>query len=104
MAKEKNKVDQAIENYQNLKNNILKRFCEKQGLNVFGFDAYSNGEVICFTPELRMLFWDVFLDLELHIEKGIAVRYMQGFDMDLDDAQISKELSYKEYLESKKLI
>jgi len=104
MIKEKNKVDQVIESYQNLKNNILKRFCEKQGLGVFGFDAYSNGEVICFTPELRMLFRDVFLDLELHIEKGIAVRYMQGFDMDLENAEIDKVLNYKEYLESKKLI
>lgn len=99
-----NKIDQAIISYHNLKNNTLKKFCEKQKLGVFGFMAHSDKEVICFSPELSMAFSDIFLDMALHIEKGIAVRYMQGFDMDLEDAKISKELSYKEYLESKKLI
>jgi len=99
-----NKVDQAIESYHNLKNDTLKKFCEKQKLGVFGFMVYSDQEVICFSPELKMTFRDMFLDLSLHIESGIAVRYMQGFDMDLEDALIEKELSYKEYLESKKLI
>lgn len=104
MVKENNKVDQVIESYLRLKANTLSKFCEKQKLGVFGIVAYSDQEVICFSPDLRMSFKDIFLDLQLHIESGIAVRYMQGFDMDLDDAQISKELSYKEYLESKKLI
>lgn len=104
MIKELNKVDQVIESYLRLKSNILSRFCDKQKISVFGVLAYSEQEIICFSPELRMAFKDVFLDLELHIESGIAVRYMQGFDMDLDDAQINKELSYKEYLESKKII
>lgn len=104
MVKEKNKVDQVIDSYLKLKASTLSKFCEKQKLSVFGFMAYSEQEVICFSPELRMSFKDVFLDMSLHIESGIAVRYMQGFDLDLDDAQITKELNYKEYLESKKLI
>lgn len=104
MIKHKNKVDQVIESYYNLKNSTLKKFCEKQKLGVFGFMAYTDNDVVCFSPELRMSFRDIFLDLSAHIESGIAVRYMQGFDMDLDDAQIDKALSYKEYLESKKLI
>jgi hypothetical protein len=103
MVKE-NKVDQVIASYLALKGITLKKFCEKQNLNVFGFISHSENEIICFSPELKMAFKDVFLDLHLGIKSGIAVRYMQGFDMDLEDAQIDKELSYKEYLESKKLI
>lgn len=104
MVKEKNKVKQVVDSYVKLKANTLSKFCEKQKLGVFDVVAYSDQEIICFSSELRMAFKDIFLDMSLHIESGIAVRYMQGFDMDLDDAQISKELSYKEYLESKKLI
>lgn len=104
MIKEKNKIDQVIESYLRLKSDTLSKFCEKQKLSVFGVLAYSDQEVVCFSPELKMAFKDIFLDLHLHIESGIAVRYMQGFDMDLDDAQIDKAFSYKEYLESKKLI
>lgn len=104
MIKDRNRVDEVIESYRKVKNDTLKKFCDKQSLRVFGFMAYSDQEVVCFSPELKMAFKDIFLDLHLHIESGIAVRYMQGFDMDLEDAQINKELSYKEYLESKKLI
>lgn len=104
MIKDEKKVDQVIESYNSLKNATLKKFCEKQKLGVFGFVIGSDQEVICFRPELRMTFRDIFLDMSLHIESGIAIRYMQGFDLDLEDAQINKELSYKEYLESKKLI
>nr|WP_315173559.1 hypothetical protein [uncultured Flavobacterium sp.] len=104
MIKEKNKVDQVVESYLKLKSSTLIKFCEKQNLDVFVVLSYSEQEVICFSPELKMSFKDIFLDLQLHIESGIAVRYMQGFDLDLDDAQITKELNYKEYLESKKLI
>lgn len=104
MVKEKIKVDEVIKGYNNLKGSTLSRFCEKQNLSVFGFLAHSENEVICFSPELRMEFQDIFLDLSLDIESGIAVRYMQGFDMDLDDAQIDRSLTYKEYLESRKLI
>lgn len=82
----------------------LSRFCEKQNLSVFGFLAHSENEVVFFSPALRMEFRDIFLDLELDVEIGIAIRYMQGFDMDLDNAQIDKALSYKDYLKSKKLI
>lgn len=103
MVKE-NKVEQVVDSYLRLKNDTLKKFCDKQNLVIFGFMAYSEQEVIFFSTELRMSFKDIFLDLNLHIESGIAVRYMQGFDLDLENAQISKELSYKEYLESKKLI
>lgn len=103
MIKEKITVDEVIESHKKMFDSVLKRFCAKQGLVIFGFMGNTK-EVICFSPELSMSFRDVFLDLELHIEKGIAVRYMQGFDMDLDDAKISKDLSYKDYLESKKLI
>ena len=104
MTKEKSKVDQMIECYRILKKGTLQKFCDKQKLSVFGFMSNSPDDVIYFSPELRMCFRDIFLDLSLHIEKGIAVRYMQGFDMDLDNAEIDKVLSYKEYLESKKLI
>lgn len=99
-----NNVDRVIDSYLRLKANTLSKFCEKQKLGVFGFMAYSDKEVVCFSPELSMAFRDIFLDMSLHIESGIAIRYMQGFDMDLDDALIDKELSYKGYLESKKLI
>lgn len=104
MVKEKNKVDQAIDSYLRLKANTLSKFCDKQKISVFGVMANTDQEIICFSPELRMSFKDIFMDMQLHIESGIALRYMQGFDMDLDDAQINKELSYKQYLESKKLI
>jgi hypothetical protein len=103
MIKEKISVDEVIVSYQKMVNSVLNRFCAKQGLGVFGF-MNTNRDIICFSPDLSMCFKDVFLDLELHIEKGIAVRYMQGFDLDLEDAQINKALSYKEYLDSKKLI
>lgn len=104
MIKEGNKVDHVIECYLMIKGMKLKEFCEKQSLKVFGVIANSQHEVICFSPELRMSFRDIFLDLCLGVDSGIAVRYMQGFDMDLDNAKIDKELSYKEYLESKNLI
>lgn len=104
MIKERNRVDQVVDSYLKLKNDTLSKFCEKQRLSVFGFLAYSEQEIICFSPELKMSFKDIFLDLSLHIESGIAVRYMQGFDMDLENAEIEKSLSYKKYLESKKLI
>ena len=51
-----------------------------------------------------MLFTDVVFDLIFNIEEGIAVKYMIGFDKSLDNAEIKKDLNYKEYLESKKLI
>jgi hypothetical protein len=40
--------------------------------------------------------------VQLGIKKGFAVSYMQGFSV--DDGVIDKELSYVQYLESKKLI
>jgi hypothetical protein len=104
MSKEGNKVDQVIECYLMMRGRKLREFCDKQKLKVFGVIANSQHEVICFSPELRMSFRDIFLDLCSGVESGVAIKYMQGFDMDMDNAAIDKELSYKEYLESKKLI
>ena len=95
----KNNIDKAIYSYQKMADNLVKRFCEKQGLSCVVFQ-----DVVCFEGDLMMCFKDIFMDLKLHIEKGVAVSYMQGFDMNLDDAEIDKSLSYKEFLELKKLI
>ena len=69
MTQELNKVDQVIGDYHKLKNETLKKFCEKQNLGVFGFMAYSDKEVICFSPELSMAFSDIFLDMALQLRK-----------------------------------
>ena len=104
MTKERNNVFTAIKCYNELTDSILDRFCEKQNLRVFGFAIGGDDKVVFFENDLMMLFTDIVFDLIFNIEQGIAIRYMQGFDMDLDNAEIGKELSYKEYLESKKLI
>lgn len=100
MVQEVNKVDQAIACYRDLKKDTLQKFCIKQNLNVLGVMAYTEGEVICFTLELNMAFKDIFLDLHLNIERGVAVGYMKSFY----NGAIDKSLSYKEYLKGKKLI
>lgn len=83
---------------------ILNNFCDKQGFTGCEVGDVCQESLIFFNGQFGMTLSDVLLDMELDIKKGIAVNYMQGFDMELDDAQIPKELSYKEYLESKKLI
>ena len=104
MGKENSNIDRAIDSYNELRDSILDRFCEKQGFTDFGFAIGSDDTVVFFENDLMMLFTDIVIDLIFNIEEGIAVRYMMGFDMTLDDAEIEKEFSYKEYLESKKLI
>ena len=104
MGKESTNIDKAIQGYNELTDSILDRFCEKQGFTDFGFAIGSDDKVVFFENDLMMLFTDIVIDLIFNIEEGIAVRYMMGFDMTLDDAEIEKEFSYKEYLESKKLI
>jgi hypothetical protein len=83
---------------------ILKSFCSKQGFIGCEFSDINVNGIIIFNGQFGIAFSDILLDIEFNIKKGIAVNYMQGFDLDLDDAQISKEFGYKEYLESKKLI
>jgi hypothetical protein len=104
MTKKRNNVDTAIKCYNELTDIILDRFCKKQGFTEFGFAIGSDDKVVFFDNDLMMLFTDIVFDLIFNIEEGIAVKYMCGFDMSLDNAQIEKELNYKEYLESKKLI
>ena len=104
MGIENSNIDRAIDSYNELRDSILDRFCEKQGFTGFGFAIGSDDKVVFFENDLMMLFTDIVIDLIFNIEEGIAVRYMMGFDMTLDDAEIEKEFSYKEYLESKKLI
>ena len=98
MTKKRTNVDTAIKSYNELTDSILERFCKKQGF------TGSDDTVVFFENDLMMLFTDIVIDLIFNIEEGIAVKYMMGFDMSLDNAEIEKELSYKEYLESKKLI
>ena len=104
MGKESTNIDKAIQGDKELTDTILGRFCKKQGFKDFGFAIGSDDTVVFFENDLMMLFTDIVIDLIFNIEEGIAVRYMMGFDMTLDDAEIEKEFSYKEYLESKKLI
>ena len=104
MGKESTNIDKAIQGYNELRDSILDRFCEKQGFTDFGFAIGSDDKVVFFENDLMMLFTDVVFDLIFNIEEGIAVKYMIGFDMSLDNAEIKKDLNYKEYLESKKLI
>ena len=77
-------------------------------LGVFDFKSFLNLAMLLSESDrakaLRQMMLDIVIDLIFNIEEGIAVRYMMGFDMTLDDAEIEKEFSYKEYLESKKLI
>ena len=104
MTKKRTNVDTAIKSYNELTDSILDRFCKKQGFKDFGFAIGSDDKVVFFENDLMMLFTDVVFDLIFNIEEGIAVKYMIGSDMSLDNAEIKKDLNYKEYLESKKLI
>ena len=104
MKKGETNIDKAIKSYEKLTDMILERFCKKQEFNNFGFAIGSDDKVVFFDNDLMMLFTDVAFDLIFNIDKGVAVKYMMGFDMGLDDAHIEKELSYKEYLEKKELI
>ena len=104
MTKKRTNVDTAIKSYNELTDSILDRFCKKQGFKDFGFAIGSDDTVVFFENDLMMLFTDIVIDLIFNIEEGIAVKYMMGFDMSLDNAEIKKDLNYKEYLESKKLI
>lgn len=104
MGKKIKNIDRAIECYNELTDTILERFCKKQGFTDFGFAIGSDDTVVFFENDLIMHLTDIVLDLIFNIEEGIAVKYMMGFDMSLGDAEIPKELSYKGYLESKKLI
>lgn len=88
----------------NLVCTILNCFCKKQGFTASEITVANDESVVVFDGQFMMLFGDVLLDVELDIKKGIAVNYMQGFDLDLEDAKISKDLSYRSYLENKKLI
>lgn len=97
-------IEHAIEKNNSLVLTILKGFCFKQGFTGCQLSDIDGEGVVIFDGQFGMAFSDILLDTQLDIKKGIAVRYMQGFDLDLDDAVIGKEVSYKEYLESKKLI
>lgn len=93
-----------MENCTGLVQTILNGFIKKQGFSNCECNVVNEESIVVFDGQFSMLFSDVLLDTELDIKKGIAVNYMQGFDLNSDDGVIDKELSYKEYLESKKLI
>jgi len=97
-------IDKVIGNHYNTIESIVAKFCKKQGFEKFGFVIGSDDKVVIFDNDLMMLFNDIAFDLIFDIEKGVAAMYMLGFDMNLDDAKIGKEISYQEYLKSKKLI
>ena len=103
MANE-NIIDKFLERNKHLALTILKDFCHKQGFSGCDVSDINVEGVIVFDGQFMIAFSDILLDTQFDIPKGIAIRYMQGFDLDLDDGRIDKELSYLEYLKIKKLI
>jgi hypothetical protein len=98
-----NNVERFILGYRRFVESSLDVFCKKHGLEFEQFIDMDNEQVVCFSGDLLMLFRDVYLDLVLSIQSGIAVVYMQGEDVDLYD-DYGKKMSYKEYLKFRKLI
>ena len=95
-------IDSVIDKNNSLIQNILKGFCNKQGFVGCEFSDINVEGVVVFDGQYYIMFSDILLDVQFNVKKGVAVSFMQGFSV--EDGVINKELSYKEFLESKKLI
>jgi hypothetical protein len=102
MGEEFNIINMVMDPRYDLVVTILKGFSRKQGFVGCEFSDINVEGMVFFDGQYGIMFSDILLDTEFNIPKGVAVSYMQGFSV--DDDFIDKELSYKEYLESKKLI
>ena len=99
-----NKTDFITIKENGLVNSTLSGFRVKQGFSSCQCGFVNEESIVVFDGQFFMIFSDILLDIQLGVPKGIAVNYIQGFDLELQDGVIPKDLSYKDYLESKKLI